>query len=133
MAIPAGLMPGAGAGGAPPIGGGLPGAPPQQGPGGGGGPIDAIMQSLLGLQQTPEPDGVDEALRDASMKIGFAASRTQLRSAKVTKMLTEAVSKIQGAREELKNLPTQPLSPPPNLGFEGTPGAPPQMNPMGPF
>ena len=120
-------MPGA----QPPVGGGLPGAPPQ--PGAGGGPMDAIMQGLLSLQQTPEPDGVDQALQEASLKIGFAASRTQARSAEVTKMLTEAASKIQGARQKLKDLPTQPLSPPPNLGFEGTPGAPPQMNPMGPF
>lgn len=93
----------------------------------GGGP-DAALEALQKLQGSPPPDGEQEALRDASMKIGLAFSRIQLRSAKAARLLSEAISKIQSARETLQAESERSLAPPPNLGG----GLPMMPGPMGP-
>jgi len=74
---------------------------------------------LAGLQQQPPPEGEQEALRDASMKIGMALSRVQTRSAKAARLLADALSKVQQAREALQQEGQRGLSPPPDLGFAG--------------
>lgn len=94
--------------------------------------IGAGLQALMGAQKSPEPDGVEKALTDATTMLQFAASRVGTRSAEVTKILADAVGKIQQARKKLIEMPMQPLSPPPDLGFAG-PGGPPPTTPMGPF
>lgn len=104
-----GLM--GGGGGAPGGGGPMPmGAPPGLG---GGDP----MQALMGLQEQPAPDGEDQALQDASLKIGMAYSRIQMRSPKAAKLLADASSKVQQAREALKQEGSRPLGAPPSLGM----------------
>lgn len=95
---------------------GGPGGPPGGGmapPGGGPGQLDA----LASMQSAPPPHGEEEALADATMKIGMALARIHMRSPKAAKMLSEAVSKIQGARKELKNTATNPVASPPNLSM----------------
>jgi hypothetical protein len=67
-------------------------------------------------QQSPPPSGEQDALRDASMQIGFAASRIAQRSAKAARLLTEALTKIQAAREALEQEGSRPLGPTPDLG-----------------
>jgi hypothetical protein len=117
--------------GAAPIGGDLPGAPPQPQGAPGAGILDGL-KSLLGAQQSPEPDGIEKALTDATMLLQFATSRLGVRSAEITKILADAVGKIQQARQRLKEMPTAPLNAPPDIGFAGAgAGAPPA--PMGPF
>jgi hypothetical protein len=102
-------------------------------PGAGGGP-EGILQMLAGLQQQPPPDGEKEALNDATMKLGMALSRIQLRSAKAAKLLADAISKVQQAKEALAQEGQRGLQPPPDLGLAGggLSGAPP-ANPMGGF
>ena len=78
-----------------------------------------MLKVLATLQSSPPPDGEQEALRDASMKIGMAFSRIQLRSAKAARLLSEAQSKIQSAREALQQEASRPLSAPPDLGLSG--------------
>ena len=101
------MQAGGGAGGGGPMGGGM------AGPGGGPQQLDA----LASMQQGPPPHGEEEALADATMKIGMALARIHLRSPKAAKMLTEALSKIQGARQEMQTLAQSPVSPPPSLGM----------------
>lgn len=108
-------MPGAGG---PPPGG----APPAPGPGGDGGPA-AAMQALLSLQQAPPPDGEKDALMDVTTKLGFVLSRVQLRSAKAARLISEALSKIQGAKEALADEASHPIAPVPNLGVPSIMGA----------
>lgn len=95
-----------------------------------GGPEQAL-QVLAGLQQSPPPSGEQEALQEATQKIQMAMGRIQLRSAKSAKLLSEALAKIQAAREALDTTDSSPLSPPPNLGFPGQGGGP-SATPAGP-
>lgn len=113
--------------GAPPMGG-----PPGPAPEGGGGP-EGILKMLAGLQQQPPPDGEQEALRDASMKIGMAMARIQMRSAKAARLLADALSKVQQAREALQQEGHRSLNAPPDLGFAGAgaPATPPMGGVMG--
>src|SRR5215467_4927938 len=105
MAIPGAMMPG--------MGGGSPDA--QMGP---SNPIAGLqaLQSMAQNQQSPPPSGEQDALRDASMQIGFAASRIAQRSAKAARLLAEALAKIQSAREALESEGNRPLGQPPDLG-----------------
>ena len=95
-----------------------------------GGP-EEMLKVLAGMQKSPPPSGEQEALRDASMKIGMAASRWQTRSPKAARLLADALSKIQQAREVMDALKTSPLEAPPDLGLGG-PGGPSPMGPMAP-
>jgi hypothetical protein len=95
-----------------------------------GGP-EQMLKVLAGMQSSPPPSGEEEALRDASMKIGMAASRVAQRSAKAARLLAEAIAKIQSAREALQAEPSRALAAPPDFGLSmiGAPGA---ASPMGP-
>lgn len=78
---------------------------------------------LAGLQQEPPPSGEQEALRDASMKISMAMGRVQLRSAKAARLLADALSKVQQAREAMQQEGKGAMNAPPDLGFgAGAPG-----------
>jgi hypothetical protein len=99
MSIPPGLMGGGGAGQAPGLGG--------------GNPMDALAQ----MQQSPQPQGEEQAMADASMKIGMALARIYMRSPKASRLLTEAAQKIQAAREALGEEGSRPISAPPNLAM----------------
>jgi len=113
--------------GGPPMGG-----PPGPAPDGGGGGPEGILKMLAGLQQQPPPDGEQEALKDASMKIGLAMARWQLRSPKAARLLADSLSKIQQARETMQQEGKGAMNAPPDLGFAGS-GAPatPPMGGMG--
>jgi hypothetical protein len=107
------------------MGGGAPDA--QMGP---SNPI-AGLQALAQMQQSPPPSGEQDALRDASMQIGFAASRIAQRSAKAARLLAEALAKIQSAREALESEGNRPLGQPPDLGAGPMAGGgQPPANPM---
>lgn len=92
------------------------------------GPDPMQMQALESLQGSPSPGGEDEALTDASTKLGFAASRIQLRSPKAAAMLQDAISKVQKARTELQQSQTGPVGLPTDLLGGGMGG---MMPPMG--
>jgi hypothetical protein len=117
VAIPAGLMALLQGGGAnPAVGGGM-GAGPEKG-----------LEVLASMQQSPPPDGEQDALKEASRLIGMVAARWQLRSPKATKFLAEALTKIQSSRETMAEQGSQQMSPPPDLGLAGgagSAGAPP--------
>lgn len=79
------------------------------------GPDPAQMQALEALQGNPSPGGEDEALTDATTKLGFAASRIQLRSPEAAKLLNDAISKVQQARQKLQAAQTGPVGAPTDL------------------
>jgi len=66
------------------------------------------------------------------MKIGMALSRVQLRSPKAARLLADALSKVQQAREAMQQEGKGAMNAPPDLGFAGAggPGTPP-MGGMG--
>jgi len=116
-------------------GGGGPPPAPMQGPGLPGGPPDPVLAGLAMLQQSPPPEGEQEALRDASTKIGMAMSRVQTRSPKAARLLADALSKVQQAREALQQEAQKQLPAPPDLGLSGgsMAGGMPGGGGMGPF
>jgi hypothetical protein len=74
------------------------------------------LDALKNLQETPAPAGETQALAEATMKIGMALQRIYLRSPKASKLLADALAKVQQAREELeKNPGGGAQGPPPNL------------------
>ena len=79
------------------------------------GPDPAMMQALEGLQGNPSPGGEDQALTDATTKLGFAAARIQLRSPKAAKLLNDAMSKVQQARTEIQHAQSGPVGAPTDL------------------
>ena len=122
MSIPPGLMPG---------GGGPPGAlaPPGGAPGAGG--PEGLLQILAGLQQSPEPDGADQMLTQATLSINGAYARIAQRSAKAAKLLMDANSRIQAARQALQEEASRPVAAPPGLGMPGMGGGGGMAGPMG--
>lgn len=101
---------------------GLPGmgAPPMPGP-----PPDA-MGAMGMLSNAPSPDGEQQALMEASEKVGLALARAWLRSPKAARLLADALKKIQDAREALDQAGKGPVGAPPDLGGMAPPA------PMGP-
>jgi len=83
-----------------------------------GGP-EAGLKVLAEMQQQPPPGGEEQMLAEASNLIGQAASRMSMRSAKAGKALADALSKIQQAREAMKDVASGPLAPPPDLAMNG--------------
>lgn len=79
------------------------------------------------LQGAPPQNGEEDAFREISMKLGALFAKTQLRSAKAARLISEATGKLQSAREILQQESARPLAPPPDLG-----GGLPMAAPMGP-
>lgn len=102
--------------------GGMPGA--EGGPPGGGAGPEGLLKVLASLQQSPEPDGADQMLNDATMKINAAYARVAQRSAKAAKLLMDANSRVQAAREALQQESSRALPAPPSLGMPPSGGMP---------
>jgi len=93
-------------GGMPP---GMPGMPPG---GPQGNPAMGALDQLAGM---PTQAKEQEALQKASANIQIALATIYTRSAKASNLLSKAYGDIQKAREELEQLGSQPLQPPPDL------------------
>jgi hypothetical protein len=90
--------------------------------GGGGGP-EGLLKILASLQKQPPPDGETQAIQQAANLLSMALSRVQMRSASSAKLLADAISKVQSAREALAKEGSGAVASPPDLGMTG--GMPP--------
>ena len=79
-----------------------------------------MLQMLAQLQQSPPPSGEEEALNQATMVLSFAMSRIQMRSSKAAGMLADAISKIQKAKDAMKEAGSGPVGQPPDMGYAGS-------------
>ena|SRR5437879_5935216 len=112
---PMAMMPGYPIPGMP---GPAPGASPMPSPGGGAPPME-MLEQFAGM---PSPGGEDELLGEATNQISLALTRIHLRSPRAAKLLADAQSKVQQAREVLSEDSMAPLGLPPNLLGGGMPG-----------
>ena len=85
------------------------------------------MALLTGMQQQPPQSGEDNLFRDASAAVGTVYQRVAQRSAEAAKLLSEALTKIQAARQALQKEGNRPLAAPPDLGMGGMGGPTPTM------
>src|SRR5437899_5227849 len=96
MSVPPAMMSGSAGPGAMGPGGGPGGSP--------GGPApEEILKLLATLQQSPPPSGDDQMMNNASIMVNGVYARIAQRSAKAARLLMEANSKIQQAREALQH------------------------------
>lgn len=112
----------------PPMG--RPGMPPMMGQSPMG-PSPGAMAALKDLQQVPVGKRIEEALEDVSLKLGQALADAHLQSARAAKLLADALSRVEQAREALAENATAALPSPPDMGG-GMPGGgnPPSMGPF---
>lgn len=96
-----------------------------------GGPPSGALEALQQMQQSPSPSGEEEALAKASTFLGLALARVYLRSPKAAKMISDALSRVQSARQELSDLGSGPMMPPPDLMGGSAPGGMPGPSPGG--
>lgn len=85
-----------------------PGAPPFGGPPQG-------LESLQQLLQQPSPDAEQSALSQATMQLGGVLPRVHLRSPRAAKLIADAISRLESARDALTEDMTEALAPPPDL------------------
>ncbi len=110
------------------------GAPPPGDAGGGGNPLgnpESALKVLNSMQQVPPQSGGDELFRQASAAVGQLYNQIAGRSAKAAKAVSEALVKLNQARQDLQQEGSRPLAGPPDLGMGGPMGgAPTQPPPM---
>ena len=80
-----------------------------------GGPDPMGLEALGQLQSQPSPGGEEQALADASLNIGMALTRIHMRSPRAARLLSDALSKLNQAREALQTEASAPVGAPPNL------------------